>query len=87
MNSYFFEYTDTYGGETNYTWVNRFSVKANNLRGALIKVSREIGLQKRLKLAYNSGDSARWDIKNSCTCLLYQDIEDISQYFHVKFIE
>ena len=89
MEKYFFEYTDTYGGEANYTWADRFLVSAKTLRGALIKVSKELGLQKALKLQYNTGDSARWDIKNSCTCLFYRDCyeNDIKKYYNLKVID
>lgn len=87
MNQYFFEYTATSIGQANYSWVNRYLVKAKTLRGALIKVSKEIGLQKALKIEYNTGDSIRWNIKNSNTCLFYQDNENIEDYFNIKNID
>lgn len=40
QKEYFVEMTDTYGGEANYSWAQRFKVKAASKRGALQKVSR-----------------------------------------------
>ena len=36
---YFVEETDTFGGEANYSYVNRYIVKASTERGALRKVA------------------------------------------------
>jgi len=47
MNTYFFEMTDTFGGELNYCWVHRFQIEAKSLRGALQKLSRETGFNFR----------------------------------------
>lgn len=44
MQFYFVEVTDTFGGEANYSWVKRLKVKANTMRGAVNKVSRDSGL-------------------------------------------
>lgn len=38
-----FEMTDTFGGELNYCWLHRFIVSANTERGAISKLSREVG--------------------------------------------
>lgn len=38
------EYTDTFGGEANYSWVNRCEVEANTERGIVQKVKAEFGL-------------------------------------------
>jgi len=47
METFYFEMTDTFGGELNYCWLHRFTVKAKNIRGALIKLSRETGFNFR----------------------------------------
>lgn len=47
MNTFYFEVTDTFGGELNYCWLNRFVIKAKSLRGALNKLSRHTGLKFR----------------------------------------
>jgi hypothetical protein len=47
METFYFEVTDTFGSELNYCWLNRFTIKAKNLKGALIKLSRYTGLNFR----------------------------------------
>lgn len=47
MNTYYIEMTDTFGGELNYSWLHRFTIKAKNERGALIKLARETGYNFR----------------------------------------
>lgn len=44
---YFVEMTDTYGGEANYCWVNRFIVSAASERGAIGMVTRKTGYHAR----------------------------------------
>ena len=68
MRVYYFEMTDTYGGESNYSWVHRFKVEAKSFHGALCKLSREVGCN--FKKTYDN----RWDAKNACICLF--DISD-----------
>ena len=47
MNTYYFELTDTFGGELNYCHLSRFIINAKSLRGALIKLSKHTGLNFR----------------------------------------
>ncbi len=61
---YFVEMTDTYGGEANYSWVNRFLVKAASFRGAIGKVVRKTGIHARLD--YNAGDMAKYRCPGHC---------------------
>ena len=75
MRVYYFEMTDTYGGESNYSWVHRFKVEAKSLHGALCKLSREVG--------YNFNyDGLRYNAKNACICLfdISDDEYDIQKY-------
>ena len=58
------ELTDTFGGELNYTWVKRFTVKAKTMQGAICKLSRETGYAFRKNFGDDSG--ARYDAKNAC---------------------
>jgi len=79
------EMTDTYGGEANYSWVSRFKVKAATMRGAIVKVSREAGLQGRLKKSYDTGETIRHDVSGAAICLFTQIWGDYdNQYFNVK---
>lgn len=64
--TYFVEMTDTFGGESNYSWVNRFLVQSVSMRGAISKVTRETGHHARLD--YNCGDMARYDATSACIC-------------------
>ena len=77
MNSYQFEITDTFGGETNYSWVKHYQVKANSLHGALCKISRETG--------YNfTGDGYWYKAKNACVRMF--DISEFTQENeHINF--
>lgn len=47
MNKFYFEMTDTFSGELNYCWIERFEVEAKSLRGALQKLSRVTGYNFR----------------------------------------
>lgn len=60
------EITDTYGGEANYCWVRRFTVKASSFRGAMQVISRKQGGHWRLEGNY--GDIARYNQKGACVC-------------------
>lgn len=44
--------TDLFESDLNYCWLHRFTVKAKNVKGALIKLSRETGLNFRKKDCY-----------------------------------
>jgi len=64
--TYFVEMTDTFGGEANYSWVNRFLVQSVSMRGAISKVTRETGYHARVN--YDCGDMARYDAIAACIC-------------------
>lgn len=67
MHTYNVELTDTFGGEANYSWVRRFSVKARTMRGAVIKANREIGdYGWRLEHEYNG--CRRYNSQSGLTC-------------------
>lgn len=68
---YFVEMTDTFGGEANYCWVNRFLVKAKTMRGAIQKVSREVGATTRKVM--DCGDFQRFDAIGACVCFFVQE--------------
>ena len=63
---FFVEMTDTFGGEANYSWVNRYLVTASSARGAMRKVSKETGYPA--KLDYSTGDSWRYNVPGHCIC-------------------
>lgn len=59
MNTFYFEMTDTFGGELNYCWLYRFTIEAKSLHSALIKLSKETGFNFR-----NNGNY--YKVKNAC---------------------
>ena len=72
-NRYFVEMTDTYGGEANYCWVNRFIVSALTPRGAMRRVCNRTGDKVQCVM---SGDPERWDIRTDCVCYFVEWIDD-----------
>lgn len=66
MNTYYVELTDTYGGEANYSWVERFLVKAETMRGAMRKITRHTGYGTRKD--FDTGDCARFNVPGACLC-------------------
>jgi len=69
-NQYFIEQTDTFGGEANYCWVNRFIVRASSPRGAMRRVTARTGD----KVRDVGGD--RWDSRIGCICYFVEWIDD-----------
>ena len=64
---YEIEITDTFGGESNYSWVKRYTVQASTPRGAMRIATRDFGGEWR-KEYETSGDMARYNMKNACIC-------------------
>jgi hypothetical protein len=73
-NRYIVEMTDTFGGEANYCWVNRFIVTASTHRGAMRKVSRETRFAARCTMP---GDPERWDAVGACVCWFVEFATDL----------
>lgn len=69
--NYFVEMTDTFGGEANYSWVNRFLVQSVSVRGAISKVTRKTGYHARVN--YDCGDMARYDAVGACVCIFVSE--------------
>lgn len=66
MHTFNIEVTDTYGGEANYCWVRRFTIKAKSFRGAINALARQYGGQWRID--YTTGDIARYNQRGACVC-------------------
>ena len=73
MKTYYFEVTDTFGGELNYCWLNKFKIKAKSLHGALCKLSKHTGLNFKNKGSY-------YKAKNACIGAYELDSE-VDQYW------
>ena len=57
METYFFEYTDTFGGEANYSWVRKGEVKASSMKQAIRKAKKELGLNGA-RFRYDKGQTS-----------------------------
>lgn len=71
---FYFEMTDTFGGELNYCWLHRFIVEAKSLRGALIKLSKETGYN------FRATNNIYYKAKNACIGLYELDYEVSSEW-------
>ena len=74
MTNYQIEITDTYGGEANYSWVTRYTIEAKSQHGAICKLARQYGSGWRLD--FNTGDVARYNLKNAAICLFINEVYD-----------
>ena len=81
---YFVEMTDTFGGEANYSWVNRFLVNASSFQGAISKVTRETGYKARC--TGNYGDMAQYKANGACIVyfVTWATGEETNQYSNLK---
>ena len=68
-HTYFVEMTDTFGGEANYCWVNRFLVSASSPRGAMRRVCARTGDSVR------SVGGDRWDSTRGCVCYFVEWVD------------
>ena len=75
-HTYFIEMTDTFGGEANYCWVNRFLVSASSPRGAMRRVCTGTGDSVR------SVGGDRWDSTRGCVCYFVEwvDAAEVADY-------
>jgi len=76
---FFVEVTDTYGGEANYSWVQRFKVHANTTRGAMRKVAKEMGYGGVSK-DWDTGDMERWNWNRATVCAFIEGYADQAEH-------
>lgn len=58
------EITDTFGGESNYSWVKRKDdIESNSLRQAITRFKKDLGIKARHYLRTDSGDFRSVDLK------------------------
>lgn len=71
MSKFTAEYTDTFGGEANYSWVRRatFDVKTNSNRAILRKAKALMGLSGVRGTTEDYGDMLRFKPYGSATVL------------------
>lgn len=77
LNLYGFEWTDTFGGEANYCWVQRGYVRARDIKHAITQAKRERYSQPlpRHQLS-DYGEMVRIDIKGAAVCCFIEYAED-----------
>jgi hypothetical protein len=84
---FFVEMTDTFGGEANYSWANRFMVSAKTMRGAITKVARETGFSGRIYKSMDLGDETRHDVRHVPIAFFTRPWDEAdSMYYNVKSI-
>ena len=86
METYFFEMTDTFGGEANYAWVRRVLVRANSLRGACSKASRHFGISGRVVKVGTYGELTRWNVRNACICMFGEWADGLENFVGIETI-
>lgn len=64
-----YEYTDTFGGEANYSWVKRGTVEAGSVLGVIRRVKSVLGLQGVRCTKTDFGDSITLKPSGMCTAL------------------
>lgn len=75
-STYSVEFTDTFGGEANYCWVDRFTVEATNIKQAITKAKQHRYCAPIPKHSLSDyGDSVRIDIKGKCVCAFIELVE------------
>lgn len=76
-NKWSVEYTDTFGGEANYSWVTRTTVEAHTLQGAIKKAKQFVGLTnhrcRRVCAATDFGAALK---PANCCTILFVDLAD-----------
>ena len=70
---YLAEYTDTFGGEANYCWVRRATIRPakDTLRAVLRAARAALGLSGvKGDIVANYGDEYHWKPRGACTILM-----------------
>tara|TARA_Y100001951_G_C11252723_1_gene247466 strand:- start:794 stop:1024 length:231 start_codon:yes stop_codon:yes gene_type:complete len=62
------EITDTFGGEANYSWVNRYEFDTEGLsdREIIFKARKLLGLTGVKTVRSDLGDTIVWDVQGEC---------------------
>jgi hypothetical protein len=68
-DTYSYEYTDTFQGESNYSWVKRGEVKAFTSNQAIRLIKKELGLNGIRCNKEDLGDTIKLVPSGSCTVL------------------
>lgn len=76
LDLYAVEFTDTFAGEANYCWVERFTVRAANTRQAITRAKqRRYSSPVPVHTASDYGDMVRIDIKGAAVCAFIEYLD------------
>lgn len=85
MKTYNIEITDTFGGEANYSWVKRFKVTANTVRGAVTKLAKLEGSGWRKD--WSIDDTTAYLMRGACIiCFVSEVYEDTPPIYNYTTI-
>lgn len=83
---YLITVTDTFGGEANFSWVNKYTTKAKNFRGAMQKYSRKVGYSGARQSYVCGQDEVRYDYRNVAICVFIKAVDEHDDVNGVKEI-
>ena len=75
MDAFFFEVTDTFGGEANYCWVHQYIVHASSFAAAIRKVNAVEGYFKLDRIA-DFGDEVHWRPRGCCVVIMGSEMDE-----------
>ena len=79
QKEYFAEFTDTFGGEANYSWCRRFKVSAASKLGAVQKLSRHVGVKWRKECDIpDLNETTEYKARRHCLALFVSSWDDDS---------
>lgn len=78
MSKYDIEWTDTFGGEANYCWTERYTIEAKSLQGAIRKAKQQryYSPVPRHRVTIHCGYYMRIDIVGANVCCFINEIEE-----------
>lgn len=87
-NLYYVEETDTYGGESNYSWVNRiaFEVPENASTRTVVRLAKKAMGWKGRHVTFDYGDMIRLDLRNANVCAFVEKLNE-EYYRHEAALE
>lgn len=75
---FYFELTDTFSGEANYCWLDRYKIEAHCIEDAISQLNAYTGYDFPEDESYRD----RWDSRNACVCAF--DVSE-SVYYDPSF--
>ena len=84
-------FTDTFGGDANFSWAIRFCVKAENIKEATTSAKRHrySSPLPRHAINFQDSDSKRIDIAGQCVCALiaWLDYYEYNEDYHGSIVD